>query len=401
MKAGQLLARLDPVPLTHSRDSARANLAALTAANALIHKGYRSEETDRARAALAAAEAAALEANQQWRRQSALAATGAISRGQLDTARSQRDQTQAQVRSAREQLAQLETGYRPEEIAQSDAQLEGAKAALASAELALADASLTTPSDGIIISRAIENGSMVQSGATAFNLSPDRAGLGARLCGGALARPLPERRQGDPHHRLAAGSALSRSSGICLAHRRVHSEIGGNAGSSHPPRLPAAHRGAGSRPGPAPGDAGHRQAGPMSCAISLEGLTKRFGDRVALNAISATIPAGGITGLVGPDGAGKSTLLRLLAGLLIPEAGTIRVLGLDPVSEGICCVSASATCPSSSASTKISACWRTSPSTLTCAAYWSPNARPPSRGCSPSPILPASPQGRQASSLAG
>ncbi|QNF16656.1 ABC transporter ATP-binding protein [Aeromonas jandaei] len=72
----------------------------------------------------------------------------------------------------------------------------------------------------------------------------------------------------------------------------------------------------------------------MSCAISLEGLTKRFGERVALNAISATIPAGGITGLVGPDGAGKSTLLRLLAGLLLPEAGTIRVLGLDPVSEG-------------------------------------------------------------------
>ncbi|MDH0026276.1 ATP-binding cassette domain-containing protein [Aeromonas caviae] len=72
----------------------------------------------------------------------------------------------------------------------------------------------------------------------------------------------------------------------------------------------------------------------MSSAISLEGLTKRFGERVALNAISAAIPAGGITGLVGPDGAGKSTLLRLLAGLLIPEAGTIRVLGLDPVSEG-------------------------------------------------------------------
>ncbi|MGL6386562.1 ATP-binding cassette domain-containing protein [Aeromonas caviae] len=72
----------------------------------------------------------------------------------------------------------------------------------------------------------------------------------------------------------------------------------------------------------------------MSSAISLEGLTKRFGERVALNAISATIPAGGITGLVGPDGAGKSTLLRLLAGLLIPEAGAIRVLGLDPVSEG-------------------------------------------------------------------
>lgn len=171
VQAGQLLARLDPAPLIHSRDSARANLAALTAANALMHKGYRSEETDRARASLSAAEAAALEADKQWRRQSALAATGAISRGQLDTARSQRDQTQAQVRAAREQLAQLETGYRPEEIAQSDAQLEGASSALASAELALADAALTAPSDGIILTRAVETGSMVQAGATAFNLS--------------------------------------------------------------------------------------------------------------------------------------------------------------------------------------------------------------------------------------
>ncbi|MFQ2246580.1 secretion protein HlyD [Aeromonas enteropelogenes] len=171
VQAGQLLARLDPSPLIHSRDSARANLAALTAANALMHKGYRSEETDRARASLSAAEAAALEADKQWRRQRALAATGAVSRGQLDTARSQRDQTRAQVRAAREQLAQLETGYRPEEIAQSDAQLEGAKATLASAELALADAALTSPSDGIILTRAVETGSMVQAGTTAFNLS--------------------------------------------------------------------------------------------------------------------------------------------------------------------------------------------------------------------------------------
>ncbi|MFM4940102.1 secretion protein HlyD [Aeromonas enteropelogenes] len=171
VQAGQLLARLDPAPLIHSRDSAQANLAALTAANALMHKGYRSEETDRARASLSAAEAAALEADKQWRRQRALAATGAISRGQLDTARSQRDQTRAQVRAAREQLAQLETGYRPEEIAQSDAQLQGAKATLASAELALADAALTAPSDGIILTRAVETGSMVQAGATAFNLS--------------------------------------------------------------------------------------------------------------------------------------------------------------------------------------------------------------------------------------
>ena len=69
----------------------------------------------------------------------------------------------------------------------------------------------------------------------------------------------------------------------------------------------------------------------MSCAISLEGLTKRFGERVALNAISATIPAGGITGLVGPDGAGKSTLLRLLAGLDAPSGGQL-LAGKGPLS---------------------------------------------------------------------
>ncbi|MGH6896928.1 MAG: ATP-binding cassette domain-containing protein [Geminicoccaceae bacterium] len=49
----------------------------------------------------------------------------------------------------------------------------------------------------------------------------------------------------------------------------------------------------------------------------------------ALDAVSATIQAGAITGLVGPDGAGKTTLLRLLTGLLLPTSGRVEVLGLD------------------------------------------------------------------------
>lgn len=171
VKAGDLLARLDPAPLLHSRDSARANLAAIRAANALVHQGYRSEETARAQAELNAADAAAVEAERLWQRQRSLVATGAISRVQFDNATSQRDQAKARVAAAREQLKQLASGYRPEEIAQSDAQLEGAKATLASAELALSDATLLAPSDGIILTRAIEVGSMVQAGSTAFNLS--------------------------------------------------------------------------------------------------------------------------------------------------------------------------------------------------------------------------------------
>jgi len=55
------------------------------------------------------------------------------------------------------------------------------------------------------------------------------------------------------------------------------------------------------------------------------------GERVrALAGVSFSAPPGLVTGLVGPDGAGKTTLLRIAAGLLLPDAGSVRVLGLDP-----------------------------------------------------------------------
>ena len=65
--------------------------------------------------------------------------------------------------------------------------------------------------------------------------------------------------------------------------------------------------------------------------IRITDLTKRFGDAPALNKFSAAIQAGQITGLVGPDGAGKTTLMRLMAGLLLPDAGSITVNGADSV----------------------------------------------------------------------
>src|SRR5262245_65737183 len=66
-----------------------------------------------------------------------------------------------------------------------------------------------------------------------------------------------------------------------------------------------------------------------------EALTKRFvaEGAAALEGVTATIRAGQVTGLVGPDGAGKTTLLRLLAGLLAPSAGSLRVCGFDPIRE--------------------------------------------------------------------
>jgi ABC-2 type transport system ATP-binding protein len=68
-------------------------------------------------------------------------------------------------------------------------------------------------------------------------------------------------------------------------------------------------------------------------AIEITAVSKRFARGpemiAAVDALSAGIAQGRITGLVGPDGAGKTTLLRLIAGLLVPDQGTIKVLGRD------------------------------------------------------------------------
>ena len=73
-------------------------------------------------------------------------------------------------------------------------------------------------------------------------------------------------------------------------------------------------------------------------AIAFKDLVRRFGkgddEVVAVDGLTATIKAGIITGLVGPDGAGKTTLIRMIAGLLAPTSGTLSVDGLDPTAQG-------------------------------------------------------------------
>jgi ABC-2 type transport system ATP-binding protein len=68
--------------------------------------------------------------------------------------------------------------------------------------------------------------------------------------------------------------------------------------------------------------------------LACEGVAKAFGrgpkERVvALEDVSLSVTRGAVTGLIGPDGAGKTTLLRLVAGLFLPDAGSIRTLGID------------------------------------------------------------------------
>ena len=62
-------------------------------------------------------------------------------------------------------------------------------------------------------------------------------------------------------------------------------------------------------------------------AIAVEGLTKRFGDVLAVDGVSFSVSRGAIFGLLGPNGAGKTTTIQLLLGLTTPSAGRIRILG--------------------------------------------------------------------------
>jgi ABC-type multidrug transport system ATPase subunit len=71
----------------------------------------------------------------------------------------------------------------------------------------------------------------------------------------------------------------------------------------------------------------------MTDAVVVEGLTKRFGETVAVREVSLAVRSGELFGCIGPDGAGKTTLFRVLATLLLPDSGSARVLGLDVAKE--------------------------------------------------------------------
>lgn len=67
--------------------------------------------------------------------------------------------------------------------------------------------------------------------------------------------------------------------------------------------------------------------------IVAQGVRRSFGNVHAVRDVTFQAPEGAVTGLVGPNGAGKTTLLLMLASLLAPDAGTIRIAGIDPVAD--------------------------------------------------------------------
>lgn len=72
----------------------------------------------------------------------------------------------------------------------------------------------------------------------------------------------------------------------------------------------------------------------MDTIVQVEGLRKTYGTTVAVDGISFEVREGEIFGMVGPNGAGKTTTIECLEGLRKPDAGTVRVLGVDPQRDG-------------------------------------------------------------------
>jgi ABC-2 type transport system ATP-binding protein len=76
-----------------------------------------------------------------------------------------------------------------------------------------------------------------------------------------------------------------------------------------------------------------RAARQEDLAVEVSRLRKAYGDTVAVDDVSLSVAHGEIFGILGPNGAGKTTTVECVLGLRPPDAGTIRVLGLDPVSD--------------------------------------------------------------------
>ena len=67
--------------------------------------------------------------------------------------------------------------------------------------------------------------------------------------------------------------------------------------------------------------------------LEVEGLTKKFGDFTAVDHVSFAVKPGEVFGYLGPNGSGKTTTIRMLCGLLIPNEGSARIMGIDVLEE--------------------------------------------------------------------
>lgn len=171
---GAVLARLDARPLEDALAAAQARLDAASAELNKMERGNRPQDIARADALVAERRAALAVASEDFERRKSLIASGAISQAVFEATRAQYLAAGAQLAEAEQALSLQRAGTRAEDIAAGRAQRASAAAERSRAGTDLADATITAPAAGIILTRAREPGAIVQPGETVFTLAITR-----------------------------------------------------------------------------------------------------------------------------------------------------------------------------------------------------------------------------------
>jgi len=161
VKAGQTVARMDSEALQAKLAQSKAQLSQAEAGYKKVRTGSRSEEIGRARAQVAAAQAQADLNRERAERYRSLARAGAISQDQIDEVLSEERSAHASLREAQQQLQEVSTGSRPEDIASAMGRVKAARAQVAMAQKQLDDTIIRAPFDGIVTQKYATVGAIV------------------------------------------------------------------------------------------------------------------------------------------------------------------------------------------------------------------------------------------------
>jgi HlyD family secretion protein len=173
VKEGEVMAVLDRQPYEEQLALYSAQLDQAEANFRKYRTGSRPQEIDEARAQVKEREATLFNLEKTYKRQSELYKLNAVSQQSYDQALAARDEAKARLRMSKKALELLLAGYRNEDIMAAEAELKAAQARAAQAVTQLLDTELKAPSNGTVLTRVREAGSIVSSGAAVFSVSLD------------------------------------------------------------------------------------------------------------------------------------------------------------------------------------------------------------------------------------
>lgn len=174
VRRGDTLAELDARPYADALAAADAEVRRAQAELDKLRSGNRSQDILRAQADLREAAAALQRLESDFRRESELAVKGMTTQRALEAARTGRDEATARLAAARQTLSLQQEGSRREDVAAAEARLAAAEAARDQARTALDDTRLAAPSDGVVLARVREPGSMLGNRDSIYTLSLPR-----------------------------------------------------------------------------------------------------------------------------------------------------------------------------------------------------------------------------------